>query len=733
MNPLLVPASALTVLGLVSRWHLSRRSPKPALDAKASEKAAALPIINDDWQWPIYDQFTHKYGEVELKKRDAGTSDEGEENGPFRVIYRREEHLMWPDSVQIILSSPPLCKIIEQYLPDDGDLRTLAEPSIDGRELYIVLDALKNHIISKAGVKCEQNGTLATENGGPKYEQNGLANGDSVKSDELTNGDGARDGCDAGKETEEGKVHLKHLLRFMEKEYRDVPIRVQRMREEKRVAWDVLWAFLPRGSTVVYSCDHSRELLHAVVSANYYEFVMGQGWLFLLELDIWEFDGVSYKKCEIRRQIRKYEGERSFVSLPVSPMEMYDHLGTPDMLEQRFLDNGKRYLDLTMRSSHRFMHYTGPLFQQRLVGNCFQLFKENADGRVMIDQTSFAKMNPDYPMGNAQPPTGSKFWVCRDDDNFMFEAPAELSTDSSMDESEVPEKNLIFAPGIVYGFSFTLKQWGAFAINGFRDISFDSSAFQELVMEPQVKGLVHNLVSEYISTPEAGLEPVERVDPISNKGAGCVFLCYGPPGTGKTLTAESIAETLNRPLWALSVSELGTTPSELEKTLFKVLDIAAAWRAVLLLDEADVYLEKRISGADLTRNAMTGVFLRMLEYYDGVLFLTTNRIGTFDEAFRSRISVFLRYPSLSTEKKEQIWKTLLDKTPAGGVPSDKLSELAALEINGREIRNAIHTAQTWARSKREPLELRHVQYVMGVVEDSLESLNDALYNAPAQN
>jgi SpoVK/Ycf46/Vps4 family AAA+-type ATPase len=183
---------------------------------------------------------------------------------------------------------------------------------------------------------------------------------------------------------------------------------------------------------------------------------------------------------------------------------------------------------------------------------------------------------------------------------------------------------------------------------------------------------------------------------------------------------------MGRPLWSLSVSELGTTPKELEQTLFKVLDIAAAWKAVLLLDEADVYLEKRVTGADLTRNAMTGIFLRMLEYYHGVLFLTTNRIETFDEAFGSRISMFLFYSTLSTQHKEKIWKSLLEKAGVQNVGSEKLSELAALKLNGREIRNAIHTAQSLAQNKGQDLELEHVQHVIMVLSKSLASLTEVL-------
>lgn len=58
----------------------------------------------------------------------------------------------------------------------------------------------------------------------------------------------------------------------------------------------------------------------------------------------------------------------------------------------------------------------------------------------------------------------------------------------------------------------------------------------------------------------------------------------------------------------------------------------------MLLDEADVFLERRVNN-DIKRNAMVGVFLRLLEYHQGILFLTTNRVSTFDDAFNSRISV----------------------------------------------------------------------------------------------
>ena len=88
----------------------------------------------------------------------------------------------------------------------------------------------------------------------------------------------------------------------------------------------------------------------------------------------------------------------------------------------------------------------------------------------------------------------------------------------------------------------------------------------------------------------------------------------GPPGTGKTLTAEGISELLKCPLYMVSAGELGTDPRYLETELLKILDICHTWGAILLLDEADVFLERR-SLHDIHRNSLVGVFLRQLEYF----------------------------------------------------------------------------------------------------------------------
>jgi SpoVK/Ycf46/Vps4 family AAA+-type ATPase len=185
-------------------------------------------------------------------------------------------------------------------------------------------------------------------------------------------------------------------------------------------------------------------------------------------------------------------------------------------------------------------------------------------------------------------------------------------------------------------------------------------------------------------------------DLISGKGSGCIFLLYGPPGTGKTLTAEATAELLERPLYQITVAELGTDAEQLEAGLEKALRLASHWRAVVLMDEADNFLERRGKN-DLERNAMVSVFLRLLEYYDGVLFLTTNRVNEFDPAFYSRISVPIMYPELPKNVRRKVWTNLLEAAKAKLDESITLEALAAFNLNGREIRNCIYLAQCTAQ------------------------------------
>jgi AAA+ superfamily predicted ATPase len=129
-----------------------------------------------------------------------------------------------------------------------------------------------------------------------------------------------------------------------------------------------------------------------------------------------------------------------------------------------------------------------------------------------------------------------------------------------------------------------------------------------------------------------------------------------------------------------------------------VLELCAGWGALTLLDEADVFLETR-STADLTRNAMVCVMLRLLEYHPGILFLTTNRVRSFDPAFESRVTVALRYAPLDPAAREQVWRNLLARAGVPAAADVRHAALAEHALNGRQIKNAVRLAACLAREQ----------------------------------
>ena len=148
---------------------------------------------------------------------------------------------------------------------------------------------------------------------------------------------------------------------------------------------------------------------------------------------------------------------------------------------------------------------------------------------------------------------------------------------------------------------------------------------QKLILPPEQTDLIDILTAEM---------DVLMDDIVAGKSGGTTVLCAGPAGVGKTLTAEVYSEIIRRPLYRVHSGQLGLNVGAMEKALKDMLTRAQRWGAVMLIDEADVYIKRRDD--DMTMNAVVGVFLRVLEYFNGLLFLTTNRVDDIDEAIISR-------------------------------------------------------------------------------------------------
>lgn len=187
-----------------------------------------------------------------------------------------------------------------------------------------------------------------------------------------------------------------------------------------------------------------------------------------------------------------------------------------------------------------------------------------------------------------------------------------------------------------------------------------------------------------------------------------------------------MAEYTRRPLLQVTCGDIGQDAEVVEQRLEDHFQLAHRWGCVMLLDEADVFLQKR-SKEDLARNAIVSVFLRVLEYYSGILFLTTNRIGAFDLAFHSRIHMSLFYPRLDKDSTIKIWEMNLaraqetwgDKLSIDEKDQKEILDFASKHFldlekskktivwNGRQIRNAFQTAIALAEWEAHQFGVKH--------------------------
>lgn len=204
-----------------------------------------------------------------------------------------------------------------------------------------------------------------------------------------------------------------------------------------------------------------------------------------------------------------------------------------------------------------------------------ELTSDKINSRIMVDCKTFNAFN-----------TQNRIW--------LVERQRSLSGPGEAAPSPTRE-DLMICDYQIPGFVLFDKKWCLFSVDFVEPVQFNAKAFESLLLPQKRKELVHALVKNHGSD--------DFDDLIKGKGKGLVFVLYGEPGVGKTFTAESIADDIQRPLYVLNTGELGVTPHSVESNLTTALKLATRWGAIVLIDEADVFLEQRTIH-DLTRNSL---------------------------------------------------------------------------------------------------------------------------------
>ena len=202
-------------------------------------------------------------------------------------------------------------------------------------------------------------------------------------------------------------------------------------------------------------------------------------------------------------------------------------------------------------------------------------------------------------------------------------------------------------------------------------LSGGQTALMESLIDRQLKNADHALgnkadavgrrsVTTYdlsMLNVESRFEVPRIVDALKSRGHGT--LCFfGAPGTGKTALAEHIARALDQPLIIKQASDLMSKyVGETEQNMAAMFAEAEAEKAVLLLDEADSFLQDR-RGAQRTHEVTeVNEMLQGMERFGGIFVCTTNLLESLDQAALRRFTFKIRFMPLTSAQRQKMFVT----------------------------------------------------------------------------
>lgn len=502
------------------------------------------------------------------------------------------------------------------------------------------------------------------------------------------------------------KAHVDLFYRIMDGELRDMINRKNDLVAKGVITHELAWTILePQGVFLSSSDGALRAYLSTQASAGY-ELLQHD----YLEVEYVEFDGSKFGYKYTEFTIPHFAGTIPITSLPIFPLEYHPE---KDTVQEVLTARGKKWESY---KGYHFKSYEDPSTStsSKSQDNNLGDTKYHVERRVIIDTEAYK----------------------------LFGHMQEVHLDREID-GELDDAQRLIATPMLRGYSLNDKEWDSFHVDHLKDIEWNEQAFESLVLPREQQGLKDVI----LAVAKAQSKKVDTFDDVvRGKGQGFIMQLSGPPGVGKTLTAESVAEVMKVPLYVMSAGDLGVDASVFETKLKRILQLVPKWGALLLLDEADVFMEARDS-SNLDRNELVSIFLRILEYYEvssglgivnarrlgggqirkndmllifylflqGILFLTTNRTQNIDPAFESRIHLSLTYKELDAESRRQIWRQFLTRSSnIEAFTDEQLDQVAELQLNGRQIKNVTKTAGLLAWSKERELRYEDLKTVLAL-------------------
>ncbi|KAL4950835.1 P-loop containing nucleoside triphosphate hydrolase protein [Aspergillus filifer] len=498
--------------------------------------------------------------------------------------------------------------------------------------------------------------------------------------------------------------HLTLLTDYLNNAYASTSQRIASLLPHRQITYDLLWTLFKPGELVYSTCLGTGKPRCAIFDAG--EQAVQDGVIYYkLECRYLDFDGWTFGEACVTLGIEKFRGAKSINSFQAFPLHHHpDH----EQVRQRLVESGQKFCKLT--STH-IQHCDGTAFIMK-EGKPVQM---NINSRVAVDAAFFREMRPNYSRPHIQDIWQKSSGMQITNLDFFFDDGRRREKEGMRQKGiklqQMTEKNFLVCCPTVRCFSFMEKAFLECAVADLHEAVWNPGSFDCLKIPQDMKQILLSL-----ATSRLGLtQTVPFDDIIEGKGRGINILLHGPTGVGKTFTVEATAEWFKLPLYSISAGELIVDHGDLhalEHQLDIIFRVAKHFNAVLLLDEADAFMERRTSYLD-AHNRLLTVFLRKLDYYEGILFLTSNRAIDFDDAILSRIHLKVKYEDLTNESRREIWDDFLSKaqTSAGSssIKDEERQRLESLALNGREIKNLTAIAHALATSDGKQLSYEHLE------------------------
>jgi len=345
------------------------------------------------------------------------------------------------------------------------------------------------------------------------------------------------------KKRNETKVkHIRVLLKYLDKDYKEIKKTLYPMLDSGLITFDLLWA-LYKPNTLAYTTTYGTEdeprAFRIELADKESSFMKGE-W-YKIEGKYLEYDGKTWGMGTMEVSVPQFKGARKIISLACYPLKYHKN---EVKLRQQLIDRGKKFVSLqgVHYKSHEGLAY---------VKKKRQIIKVNINGRIMVDPAIHRRILPNYQISTVKPKDPDEIDASSDEEDSDDECGCESSDDGNngpgCEEKEEPVKikrkivlddkkkphlieveidadgqeivvekleeitskgeqsketvdkkllpvfsddEYLIASPVVLGFAFAEKLWLEFTVSGIKDILWNEGAYDSLVLENNTKDIV---------------------------------------------------------------------------------------------------------------------------------------------------------------------------------------------------------------------------------------------------